>query len=78
MEMHDKRSSFLESVRPAIRVRGYRYATEPAYLALIAPLQRHAVRSPLGATLRLKPGAVPEQAASRDTGTPKRDPPDDE
>jgi len=44
---------------------------------LIVPLQRQAVRSPLGATLRLNPGAVREQGASRDTDKPKREPPDD-
>jgi integron integrase len=32
METHDKRSPFLESVRAAIRVRNYSYATEQTYL----------------------------------------------
>jgi len=45
---------------------------------LIVALQRHAVQSRLGATLRLNPRAVPEQAASRDSDTAKREPPDDD
>jgi len=45
---------------------------------LIVPLQRHAVQSPLGARLGLNPEAVSEQAASRDTDTPEREPPDDD
>jgi len=78
METHDKRSPFLGSVRAAIRARSYRYATERRYLAPIAALQRHAVQSGLGATLRLNPEAGAEQAASRDSDTPKRERPDDD
>jgi len=66
-EIHDKRSPFLAIARAAIPVRNCSYATEQAYLGLIAPLQRHAVQNSLGATLGLKPRAVPEQAASRDS-----------
>jgi len=32
METHDNRSPFLESVRAAIRVRNYSYATDQVYL----------------------------------------------
>jgi len=45
-------------------------------VALIPPLTRHAVQSPLGATLWLNPGRVPKQAALTDTDTSKRAPPD--
>jgi len=166
METHDNRSPFLESVRAAIRVRKYSYATEKAYLdwikrfilfhkkrhpaemgerevgaylsylavdrdvsastqnqalnalvfmythVLERPLEQihgvvrakrgarlpvvlsdvrttqlythvinrggMAVQSPLGATLRLNPKAVPGQTDSRDTDTSKQKPPYDD
>jgi len=77
-ETQGERSPFLEIVRAAIPVRNYKYTTEQEYWGVNAPLQRPAVQSPLGATLRLNLRAVPEQTASTDTDTPEREPPDDD